>query len=293
MKKIIATFISAACLVMSCTPQETNDIFDVPQEGYTLFEADFEDLVIAGTSAEMIWEKGIGIGVYGSSEGNNVRYILKNASDGKAVGEYYGPEVSGESISAYYPYSEDYALFDGKMMYSLSNQQVFDGQTTVLEQFIRYAGCAYAFREDGNRLNFRYASGVMSVEVRLSKSEAVRSISLVSSAPLAGTGKVDSDMTVTLSESASKSIVLDCAEGVVSKEGDVHTKFPIVMPAGTYSDVSLVLTLADGTSIVSEIGTVEIERVTASGQEVKEMIISTGGLGGFEVEGGLEFEPQS
>jgi hypothetical protein len=47
MKKIIATFISAACLVMSCTPQETNDIFDVPQEGYTLFEADFEDLVIA------------------------------------------------------------------------------------------------------------------------------------------------------------------------------------------------------------------------------------------------------
>lgn len=293
MKKIIATFVSAACLVMSCTPQETGDIFDVPQNGYTLFETDFENLTIGGTTADMIWEKELGVGVFGSTKGNNVKYTLKNAFDGKAVGEYYGPEVSGESISAYYPYSGDYALFDGKMMYALSNQQVFDGRATVLEQFTKYAGYAYAFRKDGNKLNFQYASGVMSVEVRLSKVETIRSITLVSASPIAGIGKVDSDMTVTLSESASKLIVLDCPEGVVSKVDDVYTKFPIVLPAGVYSDVSLVLTLADGTEIASELDRVEIERITASAQEVKEIVVSTGGLGSFDVEGDLEFEPQS
>lgn len=291
MKKTIITFVSAVCLILSCSPQDRADIFDVPQEGYTLFETDFEDLTIAGATAEMIWEKSIG--VYGSSMGSNERYILKKAFVGKAVGEYYGPEVSGENISAYYPYSEDYALFDGKMMYSLSNLQTFDGSATPLEQFGRYAGYAYAFRQDGNRLRFGYASGVMAVEVHLSNAETVRFISLVSDSPLAGTGMVDSSMTVTLSASTAKSIVLDCGEGVVSKVDDVHTQFPIVMPAGTYSDVSLVLNLADGTEIVSEIGTVEIERVTASGQQVKEVVISTGGLGGFEIEGDLEFEPQS
>lgn len=291
MRNTIITFVSVACLILSCSPQDSTDIFDVPQDGCTLFETDFEDLTIAGSTAEMIWEKSIG--VYGSSKGNNERYILKKAYEGKAVGEYYGPEVSGESISAYYPYSEDYALFEGKMMYSLSNLQTFDGTATALEQFGRYAGYAYAFREDGNRLRFRYASGVMAVEVHLSNAETVRSISLVSDSPLAGTGKVDSDMTVTLSTSAAKSIVLDCGEGVVSKVDDVYTRFPIVMPAGTYQNVSLVLTLADGTEIVSEIGTVEIERVTAAGQQVREVVISTGGLGGFEIEGDLEFEPQS
>ena len=54
MRYTLVTIISAFILLASCTPQESKDIFDIPQEGYTLFETDFEDLTIAGTTAEMI-----------------------------------------------------------------------------------------------------------------------------------------------------------------------------------------------------------------------------------------------
>ena len=291
MRYTIFTIISAFILLASCTPQESKDIFDIPQEGYTLFETDFEDLTIAGTTAEMIWEKGIG--VYGSSKGSNERYILKKAYDGKAVGEFYGPEVSGESISAYYPYSEDYALFGDKMMYSLSDAQTFDGHTDILTQFTKYAGYAYAFRERGNKLNFRYASGVMSVQVRLSNVETVTSVVLTSDSPLSGTGFLDSDMKVTLGSSASKSIRLDCGEGIVSKNGDDYIDFPLVMPAGVYPAVSVVVNRKDGQEVVKKLGTVEIERITFSSQNVTEVVVATEGLGGFDIEGGLDFEPQS
>lgn len=293
MRYTIITMISAVCLLASCSLPEGKDIFDVPQDGYTLFEADFEDLTIAGTTGEMIWERGIGIGVYGSSKGENERYILKKALDGKAMGEFYGSEVSGEKITAYYPYSEDYALYNGHMMFSLSNVQAFDGTSDVFEQFCKYAGYAYAFKGDDNSLHFRYASGVLSIEVHLSNTETVRSIALTSDSPLAGVGSIGDDMTVSLSQTSSKTILLDCGTGVVSRNGETYTRYPVVIPAGTYMNVSALLTLEDGTEIISEMGTIEVERVTAGGQQVKEVVISTGGLGGFEVEGNLDFEPQS
>ncbi len=288
----ITIIMMSALLACACSSEQKEDIFDVPQTGYTFFEADFESVTLDGNDAEQLWTKGTGIGVYGSVEGTNEKYSLKKAFDGKSSGEFYGAKVSGDPVMAYYPYSDDFSLFEGKLMYSLSPLQKFDGTKGLYDQFMEYAGYSYAFSSNGGRLSFGYVSGLLSVEVRLSNLETIMSVELISKSPLAGTGAVDTDLSVSLSESGSRTIFLDCGEGIPSKKGDEYVKFPIVMPAGTYEGIALALHLKDKPEIVSNLELFEVERMEADAYHVKEVIISNG-LDGFDVEGDLEFEPES
>lgn len=293
MKTLSKTIIlMSALLACACSPEQKKDIFDVPQTGYTFFEADFDDVTLDEDGAQQLWKKGVGIGVYGSVQGNNEEYTLKKAFDGKPSGEFYGPKVSGDLIMAYYPYSEDFSLFDGMLMYSLSPLQEFDGDTSIYDQFLNYAGYAYAFSEDGGRLKFGYASGVLTVEVRLSAIETVTGIELSAQAPIAGIGGVSVDRSVRLSESGARTIVLDCGEGLLSQEGGAYVKFPIVMPAGEYEGATITLKLKGKNDVVSDLEAFEVVCMDADTRSVSEIVISNG-LGGFEVEGDLEFEPQS
>lgn len=288
----ITIILMSALLSYACSSEQKDDIFNVPQDGYTFFEADFEAVNLEGESAGQLWAKGLGIGVFGSAEGYNERYTLKKAFDGKVVGEFYGAKVAGEPIGAYYPYSEDFILYDGKLMYSLSPMQSFDGSASLYGQFMEYAGYSYAFNDNDNKLRFGYASGVLSVEVRLANVETVTAIELSSQNALAGIGGVGPDMSVSLSESGSRKIVLDCGEGISSKNGDGYMKFPIVMSVGTYESVVLTLKLKDKPEVVANLELFDVVRMEAGDFHVKEIIISNG-LDGFEVEGDLEFEPES
>ena len=293
MKTLSKTIIlMSALLACACSPEQKEDIFDVPQTGYTFFEADFDAVTLDGDQAQQLWEKEVGIGVYGSVEGNNEEYTLKKAFDGKPAGEFYGPKVSGETIMAYYPYSEDFSLFEGKLMYSLSPLQEFDGATSIYDQFLKYAGYAYAFNENSSRLKFGYASGVLTVEVRLSGNETVRGIELSAQTPIAGIGGVSVDRRISLSESGARTIVLDCGEGISSQDGGTYVKFPVVMPAGEYEGVTITLKLDGKNDVVSDLEALEVVCMDADACLVSEVVISNG-LGGFEVEGDLEFEPRS
>lgn len=285
----IAMIMMSALLATACL-SEQEDIFDVPLDGHTFFEADFEDVGFPGNS-DRLWERNVGIGVFGSVEGMNEKYTLKKAFDSKRTGEFYGPKVSGEKIKAYYPYSEDFSLLDGNLSYTLAPHQEFDGTTSMYDQFCRYSKVVYAFCYGNGKLKFCHASGLLSVQTRLDVSKIVKSISISSDQPLAGIGYVADDMSVTMAGSASRTIMLDCGDGVVSKNGDVYSKFPVVMPAGVYENLRVVLTFDNDEVIESEYDSIEVERVTASDCQVREIIVSNG-LGGFEVEGDLEFEPR-
>ena len=65
------------------------------------------------------------------------------------------------------------------------------------------------------------------------------------------------------------------------------------MPAGQYDDVTLVLKVKGQDDIECLLETFRIERVSAGDYKVTELVVSTGDLGDFEIEGGLEFEPQN
>ena len=111
MRYNLLAILSVTCHLASCSADGEKDMFDVPHTGYTLFEADFEAVQMGIDQFEGLWDKNLAIGVFGSESGVNEKYTLKNAYDGKAAGEFYGPVVKGERVMAYYPYSEGYALY--------------------------------------------------------------------------------------------------------------------------------------------------------------------------------------
>lgn len=290
MRYTLIAILSGLCFLTSCTVDGGKDIFDVPQTGYTLFEADFEDVCIEGYQPAL-WDREKGIGVIGSKSRTNEKYVLKNAFDGKPVGEFYGALVEGDRIMAYCPYSEDFDP-DGGMTYTLDPDQSYVQGTTVLKQFYKYAGgYMYAFSSSDNRLRFSYASGVLAVRIGYPEVFRVTGLKLVSEdAGIAGTGMVESDMTVSFGDGKLKSVELQCEDAIDSKAEDgALTIFPIVLPSGKYEGVKLVIETADRDDVIYDLDSFEIRPVTAGDYTVTEVVIA-GGLGGFEIEGGLEFE---
>ena len=286
MRYTLIAILSGLCFLTSCTVDGGKDIFDVPQAGYTLFEADFEDIDIAGDKLNALWDKDLAIGVFGSKSGENEKYTLKNAFDGKAAGEFYGALVEGGQIMAYYPYSENFSLYDGTLTYNLASIQAYDQAGTLLDQFCRYAGYAYAFNSSDNKLRFSYVSGLLSVEVGFEVPVVVTGIELISEdKSLAGVGKV-----LVIGAGGVKKVALECAEGVPSKSEGAFARYPIVLPAGTYEGVTLVIRAEGMDDIACRLDPFEIEPVTAGAYKVTEFVVGTGALGGFEIVGGLEFE---
>ena len=54
MRYITLAIISVMCLLASCSVEGEKDIFDVPYTGYTLFEADFENVDMLENSSEIV-----------------------------------------------------------------------------------------------------------------------------------------------------------------------------------------------------------------------------------------------
>ena len=93
-------------------------------------------------------------------------------------------------------------------------------------------------------------------------------------------------MSVSFDNAGTRSIRADFGEGLMSDS----VEYPIVMPAGSYDDLSLVLKVKGMDDMVCVLGALEIERISSDDYTVTKLVVKTGALGGFEIEGGLEFE---
>ena len=291
MRYNLFAILSITCLLASCSADGDKDMFDVDRTGYTLFEADFEAVDMDGDNFEGVWDKDLAIGVFGSEAGENVKYTLKNAYDGKASGEFYGPVVKGEQIMAYYPYSEGYALYDGGMSYTLSSTQVYVSENTLLEHFCANAGYAFAFNNSDNKLKFGYASGLFLIKIGFKNPIKVTAIELVSeNNNIAGVAKLNPDMSVAFGAGAVKTVCIDFGQGIWSQENGVLAQYPVVLAAGYYEDVKLVIKAEGYDDLICQLDPFEIERISVGDYKLTEVVVSVGGLGGFEIEGGLDFE---
>ena len=291
MRYNLFAILSITCLLASCSADGDKDMFDVDRTGYTLFEADFEAVDMDGDNFEGVWDKDLAIGVFGSEAGENVKYTLKNAYDGKASGEFYGPVVKGEQIMAYYPYSEGYALYDGGMSYTLSSTQVYVSENTLLEHFCANAGYAFAFNNSDNKLKFGYASGLFLIKIGFKNPIKVTAIELVSeNNNIAGVAKLNPDMSVAFGAGAVKTVCIDFGQGIWSQENGVLAQYPVVLAAGYYEDVKLVIKAKGYDDLICQLDPFEIERISVGDYKLTEVVVSVGGLGGFEIEGGLDFE---
>ena len=291
MRYNLFAILSITCLLASCSADGDKDMFAVDRTGYTLFEADFEAVDMDGDNFEGVWDKDLAIGVFGSEAGENVKYTLKNAYDGKASGEFYGPVVKGEQIMAYYPYSEGYALYDGGMSYTLSSTQVYVSENTLLEHFCANAGCAFAFNNSDNKLKFGYAAGLLSIKFGFNNPINITAIELVSeNNNIAGVAKLNPDMSVEFGAGAVKTVCIDFGQGIWSQENGVLAQYPVVLAAGYYEDVKLVIKAEGYDDLICQLDPFEIERISVGDYKLTEVVVSVGGLGGFEIEGGLDFE---
>ena len=291
MRYTLIAILSGLCFLTSCTVDGGKDIFDVPQTGYTLFEADFEDIDFAGDKLNALWDKDHAIGVFGSKSGENEKYTLKNAYDGKTSGEFYGPVVKGEQIMAYYPYSEGYALYEGGMSYTLPSIQVYASESTLLEHFCANAGCAFAFNNSDNKLKFGYAAGLLSIKFGFNNPINITAIELVSeNNNIAGVAKLNPDMSVAFGAGAVKAVGVNFGQGILSKNDDGFAQYPIVLAAGLYESLKLIVKAEGYDDIICVLDPFEIERISVGDYKLTEVVVSVGGLGGFEIEGGLDFE---
>ena len=291
MRYNLFAILSITCLLASCSADGDKDMFDVDRTGYTLFEADFEAVDMDGDNFEGVWDKDFAIGVFGSEAGENVKYTLKNAYDGNTSGEFYGPVVKGEQIMAYYPYSEGYALYDGGMSYTLPSTQVYASESTLLEHFCANAGCAFAFNNSDNKLKFGYAAGLLSIKFGFNNPINVTAIELVSeNNNIAGVAKLNPDMSVEFGAGAVKTVCIDFGQGIWSQENGVLAQYPVVLAAGYYEDVKLVIKAEGYDDLICQLDPFEIERISVGDYKLTEVVVSINGLGGFEIEGGLDFE---
>jgi len=278
MKKILFT-IALVC-ALSCTKYEKKSLDPIVVDGVTVISSDIESLLLG--EDVRVWPEGAYVGVFGSTSGSNEKYILKRADAGYKTADFYGPNVKGTHISAYFPYNASYAGSAESMPVSLSASQDYDAALGVVAQFLKYSPTAYAFLS-GGKMTFQYPFGMMRVRIELAETLTINELTLESETDkLAGLGQIEPVVGLVMSTSSSNEVVLDCGEAT-SRKGETVTDFYITAIPGVYSELKLSIDVeGEEFPIVCVLKDVEIPRVSAANFRLASVVVGTGQLAGFE-----------
>lgn len=287
----------SAVVTTGCTETEGPDRDDeVRTEGYTLFSVSTEALLLAagdGDPFERLWSQGDCIGLFGSERGANERYTLKRSGYETTRAEFYGPQVAGERIAAYYPYDAALQGEAGAIPLSLAPTQRYDAGRKAADQFLTYCPRTFAGMEDDGRLVLGYPLGMLAVQIRFDEPVTVTSLTLVSAArKLAGAGTVDEALALTLSEAGASGIVLDCSPGVLSRTddaadgGSLYASYCFVLPPAEYADRDLTLEIRtlELAPISCTLRALAVCRISAADCTLTTAVVSAGPGGGFDTE---------
>ena len=289
MKKYRYIFIlMVSAIITGCTVTKEKEFGPVDESGYTLIQADIESLLFGDD--ERIWPEGAAIGVYGSEQGENEPFVIKNAGVGLKEAGFYGPLVKG-NLLAYFPFDQSYIGGASAMPYTLEAEQIY--QADPVGMFEKYTPMAFANMEEG-RLKFAYPNGLLKVTVESQSAVTVKEIKIISSeSKLAGLGVFYPDGSLGMTESAQNYVLLDCGEGVpaVAQDGSLNAFYLVIAP-GTYDDLQLSVSLEGAdTSFSCPISEeVNIKKISASDFSMVTVgFRPAGGPDGF-VEEEVEFE---
>lgn len=244
----------------------------VDNSGYTLLTADLETLLIENEAR--VWPEDAYIGVYGSEQGDNEYYTIKDQSSGLASAVFYGPVVKGK-IAAYYPYDPSYIGSAEEMPVVLATNQEYNKDYDALTQFQKYTPKAFGYMQDG-KLGFVYPNGVLRLNVKTYEILNIKGITLSSAShKLSGLGIVRNDGTTEMTESASQKVSLTFSEGVLSKNGEEYSDFYFVVAPGVYEDLEISLELGEDAPFVRKMPAVEVKRVSAEDFAITSVTIKT------------------
>lgn len=265
-----------ACMCLVLLSCEQPGLEDVTQKGYTVIKCDIESLLFE--DSERVWPEGAMIGVSGSEKGSNIPFYLRKADTELTQGEFYGQQVCGDHISAYYPYQQSYTGTAGGFPVTLTPRQEYrpDGPVSA---FLNYCPRAFAYMSDGT-LRFEYPFGMLCFKVELAEAVTVEKIVVSASAPLAGTGKVTPEGLI-MDDGAPQTAELECA-GALSRDQQGTVPFYLTVVPGTYKGLAVEFYIdGDDKPIYCSLTELEIPRVGAGDFSLVPNVVLGSGPEGF------------
>lgn len=279
--------LTMAAVISGCTEQKEMDFEPINNSGYTILEANIESLLF--DSQERMWPEDAYIGVYGSEMGENERYSIKEAGVGLKSATFYGPLVKG-NVAAYYPYSPSYIGNADGMPVTLESEQTYNPEADAVAHFQTYTPRAYGYMQDG-KINFVYPNGILYVSVETYETLVVKSITISSaSSALAGLGIFGKDGVLSMTETSQKAVVLDCGEGVLSRNGDDFTDFYMTLVPGTYEDLEISIELDGEAPFGRMLPPIEVKRVSTADFAIASVNITAAGGPDDFIDTPVEFE---
>ena len=279
--------LTMAAVISGCTEQKEMDFEPIDNSGCTILEANIESLLF--DSQERLWPEDACIGVYGSEMGENECYSIKEAGVGLKSATFYGPLVKG-NVAAYYPYSPSYIGNADGMPVTLESEQTYNPEADAVAHFQAYTPRAYGYMQDG-KINFVYPNGILHVSVETYETLVVKSITISSaSSALAGLGIFGKDGALLMTETSQKAVVLDCGEGVLSRNGDDFTDFYMTLVPGTYEDLEISIELDGEAPFGRMLPPIEVKRVCATDFAIASVSITAAGGPDDFIDTPVEFE---
>lgn len=279
--------LTMAAVISGCTEQKEMDFEPIDNSGCTILDANIESLLF--DSQERMWPEDAYIGVYGSEMGENERYSIKEAGVGLKSATFYGPLVKG-TVAAYYPYSPSYIGNADGMPVTLESEQTYNPEADAVAHFQAYTPRAYGYMQDG-KINFVYPNGILHVSVETYETLVVKNITISSaSSALAGLGIFGKDGALSMTETSQKAVVLDCGEGVLSRNGDDFTDFYMTLVPGTYEDLEISIELDGEAPFGRMLPPIEVKRVSAADFAIASVSITAAGGPDDFIDTPVEFE---
>ena len=135
------------------------------------------------------------------------------------------------------------------------------------------------------------ASGLLSVELELPEAVTLTKMQLSGAKNnLAGMGRLAPDMSLNFTAGGLNSVDIELPDMPLSKQNDILSAFPIVLPAGIYHDLELVINTMEKDDIMVRLDSLEIRRVAAGDFIITEVTVGTNPLGGYTVVGDIDFD---
>ena len=277
MKKNILSIICAAAAMtaaVSCANKENTEP-ETPSRSPMQFSAgtpalaDFSSDVktaIGEDGMSVLWSKDDAIGIF-DTKINKFDLI---AGAGTSTGRFSGFALQETQLYALYPYDETASISGSTISATLPSVQysVADGT------FDTMLNPAVAKPDASNNLAFDHVAAMLKITIDGGISSAVKSISLAADKSLAGAYTVDMSQDTWSAVAASSETPVSVS--LTGKDGANLAAAPyyLVILPGTYSNLTLTVTLADGTA-----ATGTISNLTVAARDIKAETITLGDFG--------------
>ena len=238
MKRYPFVILCVFLLVISCQEE-----ISIKRGGFRAFLESFQSTVKTAMDEErnVVWSKGDMLAVFQPGT-PAYKYQVTDASAGREQGEFIKADNSeekaeGENI-AFYPYMEGLECHRSGNSYQITNIIVPETQNYTADSF---GNGALLMATVSNDMNLKFKNILGAIKFQFTGTDKIKSIEIKgnNNELLSGDAAVTvySDKTapvITMAESASESVVLDCGEGV-QLDDDVATTFIITLPPVTFT----------------------------------------------------------